>query len=320
MQDEKKIISLIDNNYSAREICEELSSSSYESLFSYDDLFNFVNNLKSNGIYYYPIYGNNGEIFYTKKKINSDDPIKFRATNGLFTFVVLSDIHVGSAYDDLKRLDIISDFILQKDIHFIFNAGDNIDGPAHTNQSMPRRIFNLEKQIEEFLRVYPQAFDLVTICALGDHDLGIKSYDNSSFNKILREKRHDIKVYSSGYGIIKVNDREILLCHDSNDSRIKQRLTDDMILIGGHSHIYRNNSYFNGKDMSLRFICPSSSKLPEYNGVASGFLKFDIVVENNIATSLYVDHFIFDSNNKIILAEEKHHSLILGDNYCRRRR
>ena len=149
------------------------------------DIFNIINVLKEKGIYFYPTYGNNGEIFYTSEKINSDDPIKFKATKGLFTAVAISDIHVGSAYDDLKRLEIVNDFVLVKDIHFIFNAGDNIDGPAHTNQSMPRIIYNLDKQIEEFLRVYPEAYDLVNICALGDHDLGIKSYDNSSFNKIL---------------------------------------------------------------------------------------------------------------------------------------
>ena len=318
--DDKKIITLIDSGLSATEICDNLSAPIDAKRYTYTDLFETVNHMKEDGIFYYPTYGNNGEIYYTRKKVNSDDPIKFKATNGMFTAVALSDIHVGSAYDDLKRLDIVGDYVLNKDIHFIFNAGDNIDGPAHTRQSMPRRISDLDKQIEEFIRCYPQAFDLTTICALGDHDLGIKTYDNSTFNKILREERHDIKVYSSGYGIIKINDREILLCHDSSDSRIKQRLTDDMILIAGHSHEFRNNTYYNGKNLSLRFVCPSMSKLPEYNGKTSGFLRFDFVVENNSLTSVFVQHFIFDSNNKIILANEQHYSLVLGNNFCRIKR
>lgn len=310
---DNEIINLINTNSSATKICDNLD-------ISYNELFSYINELKNKGIYYYPTYGNNGEIYYTLKKINSDDPIKFKAKNGMFSFIGLSDIHAGSAYDELKRLDIVNNLILTKDIHFIFNSGDNIDGPAHSNQSMPRRIYKLEQQISEFIRLYPQAYDLVTICALGDHDLGVKTVDNSTFNKILREQRHDIKVYSSGYGIIQINNKEFLLCHDASDPRIKQRLTDDMILIGGHSHKERSSAYFNGKGLSLRYILPSMSRLPEYNGVFSGFKKFDVIVENNVVTSIYDKTYIFGEGNKLIEGPEQHHSLVLGNNYSRKRR
>lgn len=311
--DERLLINLLDQNYSVDKICLELNC-------FYQDVFDAVNLLKEKGIYYYQYFDNKGEIYYTRKKINGDDPIKLKAINGQFSTLSLSDIHVGSMYDDEKRLDIVSNFILRKDIHYIFNTGDNIDGLPRNRNSFPRRIPTVDKQIEEFLRVYPQSGGLVTICSEGDHDLRARTFDGKTFNEILKKERHDIKAYSSGYGIVKLNNTEIMLCHDSSDPRIIQALTDEMIMIAGHSHFYDKNIYFNGKNLSVRIINPSLSRLPEQNGKSSGFLKIDFDVYGNDVACMHVNSYIFDNNNNLIDNGCEHYSFILGNNNCRKRK
>lgn len=311
--DIKRLVTLIDQGCSVDQISLELNC-------FYQDIFDAANLLKEKGIYFYSYYDNKGEIYYTRNKINSDDPIKLKAINGQFSVVSLSDIHIGSMYDDEKRLDIVNNFVLKKDVHYIFNTGDNIDGLPRSDVSFPRRIPSIDKQVEEFLRVYPQSGGLVTVCSQGDHDLRSRTSDGTSFNEILKRERHDIKVYSSGYGIVKLNNTEIMLCHDSSDPRIKERLTDDMIMIAGHKHYFDKNIYFNGKKLSVRIINPSISKLPEQNGNSSGFLKIDFDVYGNDVACVHVNSYIFDNNNNLIDNGCEHYSLILGNNNCRKRK
>ena len=311
--DEKLLLRLINSNFSASQICDELS-------MNYKDLFCKINELKTKGIFYYPYYDSKGEIFYTTEKINADDPITINPDHGRISFVSLSDIHIGSVYDDEKRLYEIQNYVLFKDLHFILNSGDNIDGFPKSKDSFPRRISSIDKQAEEFIRVYPQASELVTICALGDHDLRSRLSGGMSFNEYLRKNRHDIKVYSSGYGIIKIANKEIMLCHNANDPRIKEKLTDNMILIGGHSHYFDKNIYSYGKGLAVRIINPSVSRLPEINGFTSGFLRWDFDISGNIVTCIHVQEYVFDENNKIKEGSLDHFSLVIGNNNTRTRK
>ena len=309
------IKNLLNSGYSVEEICQKTN-------LSMQEIFTEVNKLKESGIYYYPKYGNNGEIFYTKNKVNEDDELKFNPVDNKFSFVGIADLHVGSRYDDLKRLDILQDYIGTNDIHFIINTGDLIDGRSNENSSRLKRLFRLEDQAFELLRKYPQLINLVTICVLGNHDLEAKSYDGFSFNEILRSSRHDFKVYSSGCGEIKVGNKTLFICHDINDRRIKDRIKDDenMIVFSSHSHKSKENIYFNGKDMCLRYQLPSLSKIPECENVASGFKRFDLYFdEYGFATGIHSIYYIFDNNNNLINVNEDHVNLNIGGNTRKRK-
>ena len=163
---------------------------------------------------------------------------------------------------------------------------------------------------------------VVTINASGNHCLETSKYDGASFVKVLREERHDIKVYSSGCGVIKINDFNILLCHDACDHRIKERIKndEDMMVLSSHSHESKTKTYFNGSSICIRHQLPAFSKIGEKNGYASGFNKYDIYFEGKKATAIYWVNYIFDSNNRLMVGSENHDNLIIGSDYSRKRK
>lgn len=303
-------------------INEKMSASNIAKMcsISLKDVFNVVNTLSDRGIYFFPTYNSDGDIIYSEKKQKLEDPIKLRAKNGMISFVGISDLHVGNMYDDLKRIDTTFNYIINNNIHFVINAGDNVDGPAHENQSIPRRLNTLEEQIEEFLNVYPILDNVITFAVLGDHEKYHKTDDNLSFNQIIKRNRHDIKLFSNGSGIISVNNKEILLCHDSADIHIKNNLTDDQILIAGHSHESRTGVYNNGKDLSLRCILPSLCKLSDYNNVLSGFERFDFEVENGFVKRVYITFYMFKEDYSLMRGPDNVYALQENDSFVRPRR
>jgi len=311
---------LVNNGYSATDICKQLN------ICSLQELFDYVNSLKEDGLYYYPSYNNSGEIFYTKNKVNYDDPVKFEPIVtpkcSKFSFIALGDEHIGSIYSDVRRYRFLEDKIIYDDIHFIFNTGDGVDGPARDARDSSKRLYNGEDQIKEYMVYYPLIPGVITINSSGNHDLETDNYEGIPFIKLLREKRHDIKVYSSGCGVIRINDFNILLCHDVNDTRIKERIRndEDMMVISSHTHESKTKTYFNGMSMCIRHQLPAFSKIAEKDGYSSGFNKYDIYFEGRKAIAIHWINYIFDSNNRLIIGTENHENLTIGSDFSRKRR
>lgn len=311
---------LVNRGFSASQICDEIG------FFSLQELFDEVENLKNDGIYYFPYYGNNGEIYYSKNKVNYDDPIRLdpivTPKSTKFSFIAMGDEHTGSIYSDIRRYDVLKDKIIEDDIHYIFNTGDGVDGPARDARDSSKRLYNGEDQIKEYIVYYPLMNGLITINSSGNHDLETENFAGVSFIKILRSKRHDIKVYSSGCGVIKIADFTILLCHDVSDSRIKERIRndEDMMVLSSHTHESKTKTYFNGKNICIRHQLPAFSKIAERYGYASGFNKYDIYFENGKATAIHWINYIFDSNNRLINTSENHDNLTIGSDFCRKRK
>lgn len=287
------VLKLIRKNCKAEDICKKLH-------IDLRTLSLVVDLLKADGIDLYPKFNAVGELFFGLKKINQDSDVMFTTDENEYSFLVISDIHIGSMFDAPERLKVIRDFANYCDINLILNCGDLVDGPFHEDQSLPRRINNLEDQLVELLEVYPQENGLNTVCVLGDHDLKYKTEYGDCVNKTLKKYRPDIKVYSSGSGNIKINGKDILICHDSSDNRIKQRLLDDMFMFAGHSHMYINKAYFNGIDYSLRITAPSVSDLPKYNKVMPGLLKVTMFFQDYDLSKVNIENYNFDSDDKLL--------------------
>ena len=308
---EDKVFKLLKDNDAAK-VCSILNISLYE-------LFTIVDKLKTKQVYLYPKINSQGNLFFNEKKLIGDEDTKLTVKDDKYVFLVISDIHIGSKYDDVNRLEIIKNFALNNEINLILNCGDLIDGPVHEDQSMPKRIESLDDQINEFMEKYPLEHGLNTICVLGDHDLKYKTENNDSINKSIKKYRPDIRVYSSGCGIININGKEILICHNSSDNRIKQRLLDDMYMFAGHSHMYLNKTYYNGIDYSLRIVAPSISNLPLYNHVMPGFLKVSMYFNDYDLTKINIDNYNFSINNEILFNGSINYNLNVNNNMSRKR-
>ena len=286
---------------------------------SLKEVFNVVNSLKDKGIIYYPTYNLDGQIIYTKKKIGLEAPVVLRAKNGVFSFIAHADAHVGNIYDDIKRFDVLGNYEINNDIHFVVNGGDTVDGPAHENQSIPRRLPNFDDQVSEFLDAYPLIDGVINLAVYGGHEDNCKTSDERRFCDVLREERHDFRVFSSGSGILSINGQEFFLCHDASETRIKNNLRDDQIMIAAHSHRCMIGAYRSGKSLALRFVLPSLSKLSEYNGVLSGFMRYDLEVEKDIPVGLYSTFCTFNEKDEIIVGTNVYHSLRDIDSFVKPR-
>lgn len=284
-----EVRNLIGKEYTARNICNELN-------ISPEELYNVLFALRKDGLYYYPRPDLNAETLFTLKKVNSDDDLKFRVSNGIFSFIVTSDSHVGSIYDLISRFPALKEFINEYEINMLVNNGDLVDGPDHEDQSLPRRLHTIDEQVKEFSRVYPFICG-TNIAVLGDHDLKYKNSKGVSANKLIREQRPDLKVFSSGSGIVDINNNKFLFAHDASDPRVKGRITDDMIVFSGHSHAYYNNSSYEGNRPIIRIVCPSISDLPTYNYKTPGFLKVNLKFYNNYLETVVIENYVFMIND-----------------------
>ena len=280
---------LINKEYLTKDICEELR-------ITPEELYSVVEVLKKDGLYYYTKTTLNADTYFSLTKENSDNDLNFRVDNGVFSFVVISDPHVGSIYDNVNRFEMIKEFLETYKINMLVNNGDLVDGPIHEDQSLPRRLQLLEQQVDEFASLYPYMTG-TNIVVLGDHDLKYKSKKGVTANKMIRDKRPDLRVYSSGSGIVKINNNKFLFAHDANDSRVKGRITDDLIVVSGHSHAYYNNTLYEPNRPLIRIVSPSMSDLPTYNYKVPGFLKFSLNFDSNILYTVVVENYIFMDND-----------------------
>lgn len=312
MEIKERVQKMIEKGYTVYQMCSELNV--YP-----EDIYNVINRLHIQGLYYVTKPTYNANAIFSLKSDNGDKDTNIDIEDGRFSFVAMSDVHDGSLYDDVERLDLLNDYIEENDINMLVCMGDIVDGPEHKNQSLPRRLNRLEDQINEIVQYYPYTGG-TNVVALGDHDLDYKCEDGSTVNKQLRERRTDLKIYSSGSGIIKLNYQPILICHDANDSRVKQRITDDMIVLSGHSHLFYNNSYYTPQGPVLKFVTPSISNLPRYNNNAPGFLQLDFDFQQNYLNNVKVHHYIFMEDNSMLKASETNYNLNVGNSRSRKKK
>ena len=307
-----EVLNRLKRESTASKICHDLKLDRFT-------LFNIIKELHDNNIYYYPKVCSNGDISFSLKKPNADENINLRVNDGEFSFVSISDTHVGSVYDRVDRFDSVGEFIDKNNIKLLVNTGDLIDGPVHFNQSMEKRTPDLESQIEEFISTYPY-IDGTNVVVLGDHDLKYKTHDGYSINKALKNERLDLKVYSSGAGIVKINNKEILLCHDANDPRIKSRIMDDQILISGHSHMYMNNTRYTSYGASIKVVNPALCNLPMYNHNMPGFLKFNLTYESGILIKVVIENYAFIQNEIYLVGTTNYIVSENKNSYSRKKR
>lgn len=290
-----EIIKRIKREYTVASICADLNIS-LEELY-----FHIIELKKNDNRYFYPKICQNAEVMLSSQKQPESDMVKINIPNGQFSWVNISDPHVGNIHDQIDRFRSIEDFMYDEDIIMLVNNGDSIDGPEHKNQSLPRRLPDLQDQLIEFVENYPyvNGFNAVKI---GDHDNREKTEDGYNLQKALTEFRPDIKIYSNATGVFKINNKEIMLCHDAKDSNIsKSEILDSRFITYGHSHIYYNHStYANGVPI-IRIVVPSMSNLPLHNGRTPGFLKFTVTCSSGQVVGLVIDNYTFEGTSSHIL-------------------
>lgn len=295
----RRIEKRIKKGYTAEAICYELN-------ITVEELYLNILELRKSGSFYFQNIEENCDITFSKKKETLDSDVVLFIPDGDFSFITLSDPHVGSMYDCIDRFRSIEEFANDdaNNIKMIVNNGDNIDGPDHENQSVGRRLPDIASQLNEFVMEYIY-FKGPNICILGgpEHDTGNDARTEDGYNlyRTIKEFRPDIKVFGSATGTIRINNQKIVLCHNINDKNVKAILTDDQWALSGHSHAYYNHSFYTANGPVIRMVAPSVSNLPLHNNKTPGFLKATLKISNYQITQLLVDNYTFEGAGAHIL-------------------
>ena len=213
---------------------------------------------------------NRGFIF--SKKLYSDGSIKYKPHTfmaGLknpginrtiitepeendFKALVLSDLHYGNKLEDKAAIESAFEYCVKNDIHIILCGGDFIDG---TFSKAPKKVADIYKQLEYFIKNYPKDDSILTIGVGGDHDLSV--YQTAGFDLISLCDNYRPDVIIGGYNNTFVNIKNDLihLYHHIDTGMRHQSCAN--IVIHGHSHQYATSIFGN----QLHVVAPSASNI-----------------------------------------------------------
>lgn len=228
---ELKLIDLIKQGKTLNEISRELY------LSNYTDIYDLFKNLKLKGFELMRIYYYTGDIKYKLKYENylidekSSDLIT-KNTDQTLTFMLISDIHLGSLYDEIKYLDLIYEYCVSNNIHVIINAGDLIDGITFGKE---KRLNSFEEQIDFLIQKYPFDRNIINFVCLGNHDLDLFQTNGQDLKLILDNERHDLAVLGYGVGSINVKNEKLYIKHLISNYKV-DRIPSPNLILSGHSH------------------------------------------------------------------------------------
>lgn len=213
-----------------------------------------------------------------------------------FKFIVISDTHFGSKYENFDYLKEVYDYALSHGIKYIFHAGDLIEGSYANYRRCKRKYMNVEAQVNHVIEEYPYDESIINVMLLGNHDafpIVINGFDIS--DSLDARKDFIVTGYRSSY--IKTKSEYISLKHEI--SRLLNEVEDSTVLLNffGHSHQYK--CFFDGKYAIFRV--PTLADLPSnvYTIVNRGFLVGNIDFEGCRAVNLSVDYINFDDKDTI---------------------
>lgn len=241
--------------------------------------------------------GLNEEVILTNSPVSSLETIDCSDT---FKFIVISDLHAGSRFENLDYVKKVYDEASKLGIKDIFISGDFIEG-CHCNYSRcPSKYSSTISQVMHMLNDYPFDNSITNHILLGNHEafpIIVEEYD--MFMDLKRRNDFKVSGYRSGY--YKIKSEYISLKHEIN--RVINEINDNVVLFNflGHSHQYKCN--YDGKYVTFRVpTCSDLEGDTKESIVNKGYLicevHFDSIGKANNLSVIYKDFENVDTEIK----------------------
>lgn len=245
--------------------------------------------------------GINDEIILTNSYVSNLSNIDCGNT---FKFIVISDLHAGSKFENFSYLDEIYNEATKMGINDIFISGDIAEG-CHANYNRCKSKYSSTKaQVNHILEDYPYDKNIKNHILLGNHEafpIIIEGYDMC--NDLKARSDFDVSGYRSAY--YKINNEYVSLKHEI--SRVLNEISDNVVLFNflGHSHLYKCN--YDGRYVTFRVpTCSDLESDSENNIVNRGYLLCEVNFNSsNKAQELSVIYKDFDNRDTNITLERK---------------
>lgn len=226
-------------------------------------------------------YSDGNIILKPNKSLETQCPSSFRLNvkGKVLKVIFISDLHIGSIFDNPEYLKIVYDYAKEHDIHIVINCGDIIDN-VYPDNIQQLRSNTVHKQLLRLLRVYPRLNDIITLNLYGNHDY--KSILDEGFDpaRFIANHRYDLVSLGYGQSVINVKDDKIGVIHNLN--RRREQLLQSSVTYKGHSHKSKN-SFKDEKIIYVPTLSDSSTNNYEFKPLTcfleSEFIFYDKLVE-----------------------------------------
>lgn len=204
-------------------------------------------------------------------------------TGPKFTFLVISDTHLGNIYEDLSLINSVYRYAVDNNIRYVVHLGDMIEGTRLEGKDDFRvKRPGIHEQINFVTKNYPKCDKVDTLYILGNHDYRAVR-EGVDISKIIANRRIDMHFLGYKNSKLKIGNRVFLLHHpftieksQKYDDEIKDLYfrSDFDVVLRGHTH--HNGIYVN--DMGSIVVnvpaCYSSPNNP-YIGAYEVTIKDD---------------------------------------------
>lgn len=199
--------------------------------------------------------------------------------------MAISDLHFGNSLERIDLLDQVFNYCTKNGIHLIVCGGDFVDG---VRTQGTQKITDPYKQMEYFLKRYPQDKSILTFGVAGDHDFNLFRTNALDIIEACNKNRHDIIIGGYCNMTLKIKKDQIHLYHHIGKIQVKKTLAP--IVLHGHSHKYIQRLEMN----NLNIVIPS---LSEINQILPTALELTLNFQNGYIRNVIIKDIDFDSQD-----------------------
>ena len=207
----KRILNMIRTGFSNDDICKELKISKKQLKYR-------LRCIKRGLDFYKPFYDDEKYNYV----LDLNNPGKY------FRALAIADNHIGHAKENSKYLDMMYDYCVLNNIHFVLHCGDLLHGSKQCKRT-------LDEQINFLLNEYPSCKKITTFYAFGNHEEDFLNGLGVDLKQIIENDRDDIIPLGYGEKSIRIENisDELVICHDGSFTKPYG------IHLAGHSHRYK---------------------------------------------------------------------------------
>lgn len=299
-------LSLMNEGLSVNEIQEKIN-------VDYREFNKILKAIREAGYNYFKSFSSDGTItIKPNKTLNFNDrkSIRINVKDRLLRAIFISDLHIGSVFENPKLLKIVYNYAKTHDCHIIFNGGDLIEG-IYSDAPFPPKNPTLTSQVKKVLRIHPFDPSITCFMLYGNHDYRGLTDEGFDISKYLEERRYDLVSLGYGESIIHLQDDAIAVTHDLKKANKNVLPNNVSAVYRGHSHKSKT------RDNKIIYI-PALSE-PEISAYEfrplAGFLETEFTFFNKKIARINMKQLAI-VQNEIRLANEE--TMILQPDYQER--
>lgn len=283
------LLKLISENKTCNEICKIMKITNKQ-------LYNKLFNLKSEGYLFNSKLYSDGKIVY--KRANTVEKMEKgqKMSTSIITdhkeknikTLVISDLHLGNAYERLDMLDEAFNYCCKEGIHIIFCCGDLIDG---TYSRVEKNIVDSKDQIDYFIKNYPFDKSILTFAVGGDHDISCLYKEGLSIMESMKRYRQDVIIGGYNNTEVFIKNDSVLLTHYISGGRLHY---GSPVSLFGHYHEYKARV---APDNSLQIHVPTLSDITDTFPTA---LEMELNFKKGYINCVGLKHIYFENGAKTL--------------------